>query len=320
MGISVIKAGLLSTIQDLGRNGYRKDGIIVSGAMDAMALRIGNLLLGNPDGLAGIECTLIGPELAFEQDQIIAITGADLSASIDGEPLKMWRPVFVGKGSVLKFGFPVQGCRSYLSVAGGFKLPEILNSQSTYLKAGFGGFKGRALLKGDYIPFALPYTGKAVKSNWSIDLKKLYTQKLNPIIRIITGPEYDWFTAQAKDTLVTQQFMVSKAADRMGYRLEGVNLPLCKSVEMLSSAVTFGTLQITGNGSPILLMADHQTTGGYPRIAQVIQVDHSALAQLQAGQSIRFKIISLTEAQGLLRLQEQQVKQVKQTLTLKGIL
>lgn len=320
MGINVIKAGLLSTIQDLGRQGYRKEGIIVGGAMDRLALLIGNLVLGNPEGCAGIECTLNGPELLFESDQLIALTGADLSPAIDGISLKMWRPVFVKKGSVLTFGTAVQGCRAYITVAGGFKLPFILESQSTYLKAGFGGFKGRALKKGDSLTFAKPYTGAEIKSNWTPELSKLYPLNQNSVARIIPGPEYGWFTEQARLSLTEQKFRLNKDADRMGYRLEGPVLSLPQPRELLSSAVTFGTLQVTGNGNPILLMADHQTTGGYPRIAQVISTDHSMLAQLRTGETIRFKLISLSEAHELLKLRALQIKQLKHTLMLKGIL
>ena len=319
MGISVIKPGLFSTIQDLGRAGYRKDGIIVSGAMDQMALRIGNLLLGNSEELAGIECTLNGPELLFDSDQLIAITGADLSVHMDGKVLKMWRPVLVRKGSVLSFGAAIKGCRTYIAVAGGFDIPRVLNSQSTYLKAAFGGFEGRALKKGDYISFNRDYEGKNPKSNWTVDLNEIYPIGSRSVVRIVAGPEYDWFDEQTKQDLMTKEFRLSKDADRMGYRMEGPDLSLNQPKELLSSAVAFGTIQVTGSGSPIVLMADHQTTGGYPRIAQVITVDHSILAQLRAGQAIRFELISLVDAHELLKLRVRQIKQLKHALMLKEI-
>ncbi len=319
MGISVIKPGLLSTIQDFGRQGYRKEGVTVSGAMDKLALQIGNLLLGNEESLAGIECTLTGPELLFDSDQLIVITGADLSAEVDQLPVKMWRPLFIKKNSILRFGTAIEGCRAYIAVAGGFDLPLILNSSSTYLKAAFGGYKGRALKKGDYIPFALSYKGPQLKSSWSVDLSKLYTFDPDPIVHIIEGPEYNWFSDLAKAELVEQDFQISVASDRMGYRLIGPEMKPDITRELLSSAVAFGTLQVTGDGSAILLMADHQTTGGYPRIAQVISADHTILAQLQPGMRIRFRLISLTEAHELLRARARQLKQLKHTLMLKGI-
>jgi len=320
MGINVTKPGLLSSIQDLGRNGYRKDGIIVGGAMDGLALRIGNLLIGNAEDTAGIECTLMGPELLFESAQLICITGGDLSPRIDQEPVKMWRPVFVKKGAVLSFGAGVLGCRTYITASGGFKLPLVLGSHATYIKAGFGGFKGRALKKGDSLEFANPYTGAQARSNWSADLSKLYPGIQDPVIRIIPGPEYDWFTEEAKQALQRQDFKLSTAADRMGYQLESVELPLKQARELLSSAVAFGTLQVTGKGSPILLMADHQTTGGYPRIAQVVSADFSLLAQKRPGEHIRFKLVTVEEAHALLQQRAKQFKQLKHTLMLKGIL
>lgn len=317
MGIRVIKSGMLSTIQDLGRKGYRKDGIIVSGAMDALALRIGNLLLGNPEGTGGIECTLTGPVLSFESAQLICITGADLSADIDGVQVKMWRPLFVKQGSILTFGAAISGCRAYVQVLGGFKLPLVLSSQSTYLKAGFGGVEGRALKIGDQLSFNVPYLALPVKSNWSADLSKIYPDLQSSVIRIVAGPEYEWFTERARLALVEQTFVLDAAADRMGYRLNGPALELQQSRELLSSAVDFGTLQITGDGSAILLMADHQTTGGYPRIANVASVDLTLLAQMRTGHHLRFEMITLEQAHELLKQREKQMKQLKHTLMLR---
>lgn len=317
MGIKVIKGGMLTTIQDLGRSGYRKDGIIVSGAMDALALQIGNLLLGNQGGEAGLECTLLGPKLLFETDQLIAITGGDLSPVIDGQPVKMWRPLFVPKGAILSFGAAVKGCRSYLTVFGGFDLPEVLGSYSTYLKAGFGGYKGRALKNEDELSFKKIYEHKGDSFKWSADLK-LYPDLDDHEISVMKGPEFGLFTSQSTAGLFNGNYRISKAADRMGYRLEGESLKTSQSKEMLSSAVTFGTVQVTPDGGAILLMADHQTTGGYPRILQVITADLTKLAQMQSGHQIRFKLVTLAEAREALLQREKQLKQLKQTLAFKN--
>lgn len=316
MGISVIKAGLLTTLQDLGRFGYRKDGIIVSGAMDLMALKIGNLLLGNPEQTAGLECTLQGPELLFESNQLIAITGGDLSPQINDAPVKMWRPHFIKKGNVLKFGAAIRGCRAYITVFGGFDIPVVLGSGATYLKAGFGGWEGRALKKYDVLPFKNVYSGNVRNFNWSLDLK-VYPDLSDPVIRILEGPEYHLFSEKSKWHLSEQVYLVTKEADRMGYRLEGPVLGLVEPKEMLSAAVAFGTIQVTGKGDAIVLMADHQTTGGYPRIAQVITADLTKLAQLRAGQHIQFKFVTLAVAQAALVKMDQQIRQLKQTLTFK---
>lgn len=317
MGIKVIKGGMLTTIQDLGRRGYRKDGIIVGGAMDTLALQIGNLLLGNQIAEAGLECTLLGPKLLFETDQLVAITGGDLSPAVDGQPVKMWRPLFIPKGATLSFGAVVAGCRSYLTVFGGFDLPEVLGSHATYLKAGFGGYEGRSLKNEDHLLFKKTYKHKGDTFNWSADLK-FYPDLDDHEIRVMKGPEFDLFTSQSIAGLFNDNYLISKAADRMGYRLKGEPLQTSKPKEMLSSAVAFGTVQVTPDGAAILLMADHQTTGGYPRILQVITADLTKLAQMQSGDQIRFKLVSLDEARGALLQREKQLKQLKQTLAFKN--
>ncbi|MNJ91453.1 KipI antagonist [compost metagenome] len=318
MGIKVIKGGLLTTVQDLGRKGYRKDGIIVSGAMDTLALEIGNLLLGNDTTEAGLECTLLGPKLLFETGQLVAITGGNLNPMVDDKPVKMWRPVFIPKGAVLSFGSAEAGCRCYLTVSGGFDLPKVLGSHSTYLKAGFGGYKGRALKNEDELSFKKAYEPKGAVFNWSIGLQ-LYPEFNDNEIRVMKGPEYELFTGQSAGDLFNAYYMITKEADRMGYRLEGPALLLTEPKEMLSSAVTFGTIQVTSNGSAILLMADHQTTGGYPRVLQVITADLTKLAQMRSGQQIRFKLVTLAEAREAMLHIEMQLKQLKQTITLKQI-
>lgn len=316
MGLKVLKPGLLTTIQDAGRYGYRKDGIIVSGAMDAHALKAGNMLVGNTAEEAGIECTLMGPFLLFEAGQLVAITGADLSAEVDGIPVPMWRPIYIDKGAILSFGQARSGCRTYLTVHGGFDLPKVLGSYSTYLRAGFGGFEGRALKTGDLIPFKSAAPDLKVGFNWSLS-PKMYQRPEDEVIRVIKGPEFDEFHEKSIAAVLTEKFKISKEADRMGYRLEGAELKLKKKQEMLSSAVTFGTVQVTAEGNPIVLMADHQTTGGYPRILQVVSVDLGKLAQFQTGDFLSFEIITLAQAEALLISAEQEFKQLKQTLTFK---
>ncbi|TDQ11366.1 5-oxoprolinase subunit C family protein [Pedobacter metabolipauper] len=316
MGIKVLKGGLLSTIQDLGRFGYQKDGIVVSGAMDLLALRIGNLLVGNAESEAGLEITLLGPSLFFEADQRIAITGADLSPAIDGMPVGMWRPLRIAKGSTLSFGKPIDGCRSYLAVSGGFDIPLVLNSYATYLNGKFGGHEGRALKTGDTLSFKRNNQPSSGKINWKADLK-LYPDLKTRAIRVIEGPEINLFSEESIAAFFTSEFRISTAADRMGYRLEGQQLKWTASQDLLSSAVTFGTIQVPAQGDPIILMADHQTTGGYPRIAQVISCDLTLLAQMRPGDVFKFELITLARAHELLILREQQLKQLKQTIAFK---
>lgn len=314
MGIRIVKTGLLSTVQDLGINGYQKDGVIVSGAMDTLALRIGNILLGNPENEAGIELTLLGGSIYFEKDQLIAITGAELSAKLDGRAVPNWKPVFAGKGTTLTFGKPIIGCRAYLTVLGGFDIAPVFNSCSTYLKAGFGGWEGRSLVAGDTIPFRKEFTGGQTKFNWSADLRS-YPSLDNNTIRFIKGPHFEIFNTD--EDAQSFNYTISQQADRMGYRLDGEKLIPTESIEILSAAVTFGTVQVPPDGNPIVLMADHQTTGGYPIFAQVIGADLPLLAQKKPGDKVQFEQVSLEFAQGLLIDRQTLIKQLIQTINLK---
>ncbi|TYR79365.1 biotin-dependent carboxyltransferase family protein [Priestia megaterium] len=332
MSIKVIRPGLLTTIQDLGRYGFQKDGIIVSGAMDKLALRIGNLLVGNDEGKAALEVTLMGPRLQFENDALIAMTGGNLSPVIDGEPVKMWRPVYVLKGSVLQFGVPVSGCRSYIAVSGSFAIDKVMGSTATSLRAELGGMNGRALQANDQIPCHQPTeTGKEIMKRlkrkqtdrpfkqafWSIHPKLLPRYEANPTIRTLQGAEFQWFTEESQQAFFDQPFTVTPQSDRMGYRLKGRTLLFKNEKELLSSAVTFGTIQVPKEGNPIVLLADHQTTGGYPRIGQVATVDLPILAQIPPGKQVAFKLISLQEAQRLLIQQEKQLDHIKLILRMK---
>lgn len=316
MGIKVVKGGLLTTIQDCGRTGFRKDGIIVSGAMDTLALTIGNLLLRNNVQEAGLECTVIGPVLVFETAQLIALTGGDLSPEVDGEPVQMWRPLFVRRGATLRFGPAVKGCRTYITVFGGFHIPKVLGSYATYLKAGFGGQEGRALKQGDIIGFNKTCLLSPFQHNWFVE-PSVYVDLNDHTIRVLPGPEYDLFSEESKLHLQHGTYLISKAADRMGYRLDGPTLKLTRQKEMLSSAVTFGTVQVPPNGAPIILMADHQTTGGYPRALQVITADFSKLAQMQSGVPLRFKLVTLETAQAALHARAKDLRQLKLAIELK---
>lgn len=333
MSLEILKPGLLTTIQDTGRYGYQKDGIIVSGAMDTFALRAANLLAGNAQNQAALEITLTGPSIRFSEDHLIALTGADLSPTINGEAVKMWRPVFVKQGSILEFGEPKTGCRAYLAVSGGFAIPAVMGSYATYLRGGFGGFEGRALRTGDRIPCQAPSkaslsllrevatatdTQTYTYTSWTPDPQLYPDYQTSPAIRAVKGHEYELFSETSQEQIWSERFLVSSQSDRMGYRLQGVSVSLAEHMEMISSAVTFGTVQVTPEGQPIVLMADHQTTGGYPRIAQVISADLPILAQVVPGQTIHFQEVTLEVAQQLYIRQEQHMEQLEQALHLKN--
>ena len=331
MTILVESPGLLSTLQDLGRRGYQHLGVGTSGAMDPVSHRLVNLLAGNPAGAATLEITLAGPALRFETDTLIALGGADLSPEIEGQPVHLWRPMLVRAGALLAFGRPVQGCRCYLAVAGGFQVPEVMGSRSTQLAAGFGGFQGRAMKRGDRLPTApcprelFPTLqlrfGRGLQPFLALDwFPPWYTELdfLRPAgLRVVPGPQWPLLTAESRRSFLEEGFQAAPNSDRMGIRLRGPRLELERSMEMISSGVTAGSIQLPPDGSPILLMADRQTTGGYPRLGEVASVDLPRAAQLRPGEELRFKAVTLEEAQRLLVAREARFRALERILAVR---
>lgn len=327
VGVEVLKPGMLTTVQDLGRSGYQKYGVIKSGAMDTVALRIANMLVGNKEHEAALEMTLFGASLLFQQDALISLTGGDMSPTINGKSVHTYRSIYVQEGSILKIGQAKRGCRVYLAIAGGIKVSEVMHSYSTYLRAGIGGYGGRALQKNDiiYLKKMNNYNeeiwkrvrqeskvkGRFQESSWTVhpELKSELTADAS--LRVFVGNEYDWFTDASKHILFSKSFSISTESDRMGYRLEGEPLELSNRKELLSAAVTFGTVQVPADGMPIILMADRQTTGGYAKIAQIASVDLQVAAQLKPGDSITFKKISHREAEQLYLVRERNMKALR---------
>lgn len=320
MSVNVLNAGLLTTIQDIGRTGSQKFGVLVSGAMDSYSMRIANLLVGNEEREGVFEITLFGTMLQFEEDTLIAITGGDLQTTIDGIPVANWRPVIIKKGSILKFGFAIEGCRAYLAIAGGIDVPVVMGSKSTYLVAGIGGFEGRALQQNDQLSF-----GQLTESNdkvftqieqmgtpdWAVPHHPLINLASTQTIRIIEGSEYQYFDEASKQRLVREPYVVTPQSNRMGLRLEGQALSLTEKLELLSEGVTFGTIQIPPNGKPIILMADRQTAGGYPKIGQVITADLGSLSQVKPNAKLYFKLITHAQAERELIAKEELIHQIK---------
>ena len=330
MSLRIIGAGLQTTVQDLGRPSHQRQGIPGGGAMDRAAIRVANIILGNDDGAAALEAALIGPTVTFEQSTLIAVTGGDLEPTLGEQPLAMWHPIHVPRGATLRFGRPQSGCRTYIAVAGGIDVPPVFGSRSTYLRAAFGGYQGRALRAGDELAFgepsqlsmkiaeSLPLTNNhSTTARWSIGhtLRSRYSPE--PIVRLIGGTHTDLLSATSRTKLFSATFKVSSSSDRMGYRLNGAALPLREPVELLSEGVTFGTVQLPPDGSPIILMADRQTAGGYPRIGEVASVDLPLVAQLKPGEGLRFRPISVEEAQQLYLMQEQDLAQARSAIALR---
>ena len=311
MSVWVETPGLLTTVQDLGRRGYQHLGVGPGGAMDPVSHRLANLLVGNPPGAATLECTLAGPELRFEADALIAICGADLNPTVDGIPLPLWRPILMRAGVELRMGPALRGCRCYLALAGGFQVPRLMGSASTHLAAGFGGFLGRGLKAGDRLDAgpAPPSSYPGLRRRFhrsdaaflALDWFPPWYRELEftrpATLRLIPGAHWEALTPAARHTLLTAEFQVAPASDRMGIRLAGPRLALDHSLEPISAGVATGTLQLPPDGAPILLMADRQTTGGYPRIGELATVDLPRAAQLGPGESLQFARTDLGAAQ-----------------------
>jgi antagonist of KipI len=327
--LRIASAGLQTTVQDLGRPTHQRDAVPAGGAMDRLACRAANLLVGNDEGAAVLEATLLGPTVVFEGDALIAITGGDLEASIDGLEIPRWHAVAVRAGARLRFGRAVRGCRAYIAVAGGIEAPLVFGSRSTYLRGGFGGIDGRALRSDDVLhpgtsselsnrlDASLRGEPSAVVASWSLGITLRPRYSPDAVVRVIDGAHASLLDNASRSALYDQSFRVSSSSDRMGYRLEGPALALRRPTELMSEGVAFGTMQLPPGGAPIVLMADRQTTGGYPRIAEVASVDLPIVAQLRPGDQARFRRISLAESQRLYLAQEQELAQARAAIALR---
>lgn len=298
MEIKIIRGGMQTTVQDLGRRGHRGSGVPLSGAMDPFALRVANSLVGNPEGAAALEFVLSGPELEFSDDTLIAVTGAEC----EGAP--SWKLLTVEGGTRLKFGACVRGCRGYVAVAGGIDVEPVLGSRSTFLRGRFGGFGGRALRDGDGLKVGRTEISAARRRGtnpaWRIDPRILPSYSNEATVRVVLGAHAVDFGAGWPGAT----FKVSPQSDRMGLRLRGPALSRRAGGEGLSTAVAPGTIQVPPDGQPLVLMADAQTIGGYPQIGHAIGVDLPLLAQLRPGDSVRFVEIALDEAHALAQTRE----------------
>jgi antagonist of KipI len=300
MSIEVIKPGLLSTLVARGRTGFRYLGVGPGGAMDNFAMTSANYLLGNHGGAATLEMNFPAPELFFHEGHLICVAGKGLRAYINDQVISLWKPFLVQPGSAMKFERAGTGSRAYLSVRSGWKAQAWLGSFTTHLGVKAGGYKGCSLQKGDRLEvnesaYAMAGT-KALP--WEIsknEFEKIYFPEHE--IRITASAETDLLSPESREQLLSPAFRITNQSNRMGYRLEGKNLFLRQPQEMVSSPVDFGTIQLLPDGNLIILMADHQTTGGYPRIASVIKSDLPKLSQLNPNDKINFKLISLLEAE-----------------------
>ena len=316
MSLKILKTGMLDTIQDLGRFGYQQAGINPTGAMDKYAATIANILLGNDPGEAVIEIHFPAPAIFFEQPAMIALSGADFEANINGKPIPINCPVIVNKNVTLQFHSLKNKSRCYLAVHGGMKIDEWLNSYSTNLKAEAGGFAGRKLLKDDIIN--LNNEAGDYKLTDDEDFKILpwkanedFGTDSTSEILVVKGSEWDWLELSSQEKFLKNPFFISHNSDRMGYRLASEPLHPGTNTELVSSAVSFGTIQLLPDGQLIILMADHQTTGGYPRLGTIISVHLPMLAQMKVGDKIYFKFTDHQTAEDLLLKRHQHLMQLE---------
>ena len=302
MSVMEVKApGLLTTVQDLGREAFGPMGVSPSGAADAVALRLGNRLVGNPESAAGLEMTLLGGTFFFPEGGIIALTGADFGAELDGAPVPRWASLKVKPEQTLRTGATRSSARCYLSVRGGIDVKPFLGSASTHLLSGLGGHEGRALRKGDMLRI-----GAASRSFYKQTIAAETLQRLAPrkVLRVTPGPQRDLFPEAALKVFYGSTYRVAEESNRMGLRLEGPPFPAVADGEMLTEGVSLGAVQITPAGLPIILFVEQQTTGGYAKIANVVSADLSSLGQLRPRDEIRFEPVDWESARALLLEQE----------------
>jgi antagonist of KipI len=330
MEMIVTRAGFLTSVQDLGRTGFREFGVSTSGALDPFALRVANLLVGNDERAAGLEITLGGLQLRFNDERIVAWCGGEFEIQIGSRSLPAGHVARSQAGDELKFRPPRIGCRAWLAISGGVDVPIVLGSRSTDLRANFGGFDGRALRDGNLVPLG-PRPGSPIPatriSSWTAPHDWVSPARPNPILRFVRGTDWTRFNppsrgygvagASTLQRLTSEPFTVSPDSDRMGVRLSGPELPRADNVDLISEAVAPGTVQVPPSGQPILLLGDCQTIGGYPKIAQVITVDLGIAAQLRAGDRVRFLEVSLGDAHQLFLQRERSLERFRIGLSLR---
>ncbi len=302
--LKVLTPGLHTTVQDLGRVGWQALGVPVSGALDDFSLRIGNALVGNPPGTAALEILHSGPSFEVAADTVrVAVAGIGAALAIGGEHgrvVNAWHSASLTRGEVFQIVLGPASVCGYLAVEGGIAVPPVLGSASTYLRAGLGGFEGRTLREGDLVPLAVERASERPEQRLPAPLPATADQP----IRVILGPQQEYFTEEAVATLLDAEFRISTSADRMGMRLYGPRLRHRQGWDIISDAIATGAIQVPGSGQPILLLADHQTTGGYPKIATVISADLPAVGRRRSGDTIGFAGVTVAEAEQLARDQE----------------
>jgi len=312
MSITVLNPGLLTSVQDAGRVGYQQFGVSVSGVMDPRAMKIANILVGNEDNEAVLECTMMGPQLRLDADNVIAITGGDLGPTLDNQPVENYAALAVRAGQTLRFTALRSGCRAYIAFAGGLDIPLVMDSRSTYMKAKIGGFEGRKLQKDDAIGFRAPRSSLP-----NLDQRRVAPEvapQREFTVRVLMGPQDDLFTPAGIQTFLSETYTVTNEFDRMGCRMEGAVIEHISGGDIISDGIAFGAIQVPTAGKPIIMLADRQTTGGYTKIANVITADFRIIGQLKGGDRVRFVKTDIETAQAELLAEREALRRLRETL------
>lgn len=305
MKLTITRSGFLSTVQDLGRGSLRQFGVSVGGALDLLALRVANLLVGNDENAAGLEITSGLVRLQFDDQRIVAWCGGEYDVAVNSRQIPSGHSAHIDANEAISISGPRAGCRAWLAISGGIDVPVVLGSRSTDLRGSFGGFEGRALRDGDVISLGtnsacaktlIDKLGQEKIAAWGISHDWSNPAHQEPMLRVVHGSDWDRFDDSPHDALTSETFLVSPDSDRMGARLEGPELRRREDCDLISEAVAPGTIQVPPNGKPIVLLGDCQTIGGYPKIAHVATVDLPVAAQLRAGDRVRFREVSLADA------------------------
>lgn len=313
--IKIVNAGLMTTVQDLGRYGYQQYGMSVSGAMDHVAAKQANILVGNDEGEGLLEVTIMGPEIEFLSPAVFAVTGGDLQPTINGASVQLNRSISVNAGDRLAFKGLKSGCRSYVAFAGGIDVPKVMGSKSTFIKANLGGFEGRALKAGDVLNIGNPKTFMSDLAGRCLN-GDFYDYGSDIIeLRVVLGPQDDAFTSEGIETLFSSVYTVSNNCDRMGYTLEGDKIQHKEGADIISDGISMGAIQVPSKGNPIIMMADRQTIGGYTKIGNVITLDLPKVAQAKPGDKIKFKKSTIEEAHSLIKEFERKLNEAKNNLS-----
>jgi biotin-dependent carboxylase-like uncharacterized protein len=316
--MEIVSPGLLTTIQDAGRKGYGRFGVSQSGPMDKRAFRLANMLVGNDRDATQLEMTLLGATVRFGADVMVALTGANMQPSLNGSPAPMYQAFAVRAGDVLAMGMAVTGCRAYLAVSGGLDAPLVLGSRSTTPKNRLGGLEGWPLRAGDAVGFCDGSAAGHGVCAATVTQGRRIAPEITPAgvktLRVVMGPQDDAFTPQGIHDFLHTDFRISNESDRMGYRLQGARIAHKTDGNILSDGIAMGSVQVPGDGSPILMMADRQSIGGYAKIAVVASVDLPVAAQCRPGDAIRFRAIGVEEAQALYRAYEAEMQALERSL------